>query len=73
MRTVQVTKYAFRIRTRLGLIIDNLMIHGEDALQAQKKLRQIHPRCEVLECVCHQGSVRVPVSLPELPRATAMR
>ncbi len=68
MRPVQVTKYAFRIRTRMGLVIDRLMIHGRDTEDAHKKLRQIHPRCEVLECVCHHGTVRVP-AMPDAAQA----
>ena len=34
MRQVAFTKYAFRIRTRLGLVVDNLTIHGKDELEA---------------------------------------
>jgi len=56
------TKYAFRIRTRLGVVVDNLMIHGRDELDAQRKLRQVYHGCQIIECVCHHGSVRVPVS-----------
>ncbi len=56
------TKYAFRIRTRLGIVVDNLMIHGRDEIDAQKKLRQIYRGCEIIDCVCHRGSVRVPVT-----------
>lgn len=56
------TKYCFRIRTRLGLVVDNLMIHGRDEAEAQRKLRQMYRDCEVVECVCHRGSVRTPVA-----------
>lgn len=56
------TKYAFRIRTRLGIVVDNLMIHGRDEIDAQKKLRQMYRGCEIIDCVCHRGSVRVPVA-----------
>ncbi|MFA7269184.1 MAG: hypothetical protein WC073_07565 [Sterolibacterium sp.] len=54
------TKYAFRIRTRVGLVVDNLMIHGQDEDDAQRKLRQIYRDCEILGCVCHRGNVRPP-------------
>ena len=30
MQAHQFTKYAFRIRTRQGVVVDNLMIHGRD-------------------------------------------
>jgi hypothetical protein len=56
------TKYAFRIRTRVGMVVDNLMIHGQNEADAQRKLRQMYRDCEILECICHHGSVRTPVS-----------
>ena len=43
------TKYAFRIRTRQGLVVENLMIHGRDEADAQRKLTQMYRHCEVLE------------------------
>lgn len=54
------TKYSFRIRTRIGLVVDNLMIHGHDEIDAQRKLRQIYRDCEILDCVCHRGNARMP-------------
>lgn len=62
MNPTSITKYAFRIRTRLGLVVENLMIHGRDEVDAYHKLRQMYHGCEVLDCVCHRGSVRVPVA-----------
>ena len=44
------TKYGFRIRTRDGLVVENLMIHGRDKADAQRKLTQMYRQCEVLEC-----------------------
>jgi hypothetical protein len=55
-------KYAFRIKTRMGVIVDNLMIQGRDELDAQRKLRQVYHDCQIIDCVCHHGSVRVPVT-----------
>ncbi len=55
-----IAKFAFRIRTRLGVVVENLMIHARDESEAQKRLRQMYHGCEVLECVCHIGTVRVP-------------
>ena len=43
-------KYGFRIRTRTGMVIDNLTIHGRDEADAQRKLRQMYLHCHVLEC-----------------------
>ena len=62
MHPPALTKYGFRIRTRVGLIVDKLMIHGRDERDAQRKLRQIYRDCEILQCVCHHGGVRVPVA-----------
>lgn len=56
------TKYAFRIRTRVGLVVDRLMIHGRDEREAQKKLRQMYRDCEILECICYRGAVKTPAA-----------
>jgi hypothetical protein len=57
MRPPLITKYCFRIRTRVGLVVENLMIHGRDEAEARSKLRQMYRDCEVLECVCYRGSM----------------
>ena len=44
------TKYGFRIRTRDGLVLENLMIHGRNEADAERKLMQMYRHCEVLEC-----------------------
>lgn len=63
MKVPSFVKYGFRIRTRPGLIVDNLMIHALDESDAQRKLRQMYPGCEILECICHAGSANgVPAS-----------
>lgn len=49
-RTVQ--KYGFRIRTRSGVVVDNLMIQGRDEAEARHKLCQIYNDCEILETRC---------------------
>lgn len=62
MRPPMLIKYGFRIRTRVGLVVDNLMIHGRDEAEAQRKLRQMYRDCEVIECVCHHGAARTPAA-----------
>jgi len=42
-------KYGFRIRTRSGAVVDNLLIFGRDESDAERKLRQIYLGCEILE------------------------
>lgn len=56
MQSPILTKYGFRIRTRVGFVVDKLMIHGRDHAEAQRKLRQIYRDCEILECVTHNGA-----------------
>lgn len=43
------TKYGFRIRTRSGAVVDNLLIFGRDESEAERKLRQMYLGCEILE------------------------
>ncbi len=54
------TKYGFRIRTRVGMTVDNLLIQGQDESDARRKLQQMYHNCEVLECVCQSGTGRSP-------------
>lgn len=42
-------KYAFRIETKTGQKVDNLVIHGTDQAHAESKLRQMYLRCQILE------------------------
>lgn len=42
-------KFGFRIRTRSGAIVDNLVIFGRDGSEAECKLRQMYLGCEILE------------------------
>ena len=46
-----VTKFGFRIRTRHGLIVENLAIHARDRADAERKLRQMYQQCEILQSV----------------------
>ena len=50
MQTVQVAKYVFRIRTRNGVVVDNLAIFGQCLDDAHRKLFQVYKGCEVLNC-----------------------
>lgn len=58
MKVPTLTKYGFRIRTKFGLVVENLMIHGEDEAGAERKLRQMYHGCEILECVRHDAMAR---------------
>ena len=49
MLPLSTTKFGFRIRTRQGLVVEHLMIHGRDEADAERKLRQMYLHCEILE------------------------
>ena len=49
MQTSPTSRYGFRIRTRSGAVVDNLLIFGRDEPDAERKLRQIYLGCEILE------------------------
>lgn len=49
MQLSPTAKYGFRIRTRSGAVVDNLLIFGKDETDAERKLRQIYLGCEILE------------------------
>jgi hypothetical protein len=43
-------RFGFRIRTRHGLVVENLVIHGRDEADAARKLRQMYQHCQIMEC-----------------------
>ncbi len=49
-------KFGFKIRTRSGLVVDNLLIPGKDQADAERKLNQIYRHCEILETKAVQQS-----------------
>ena len=54
MTSSAIINYGFRIRTRTGLIVNNLLIHGRDEVDAERKLRQMYQHCRILQCTVHQ-------------------
>jgi hypothetical protein len=67
MQAPVISKYGFRIRTRVGLVVDNLLIPGRDAADAERKLRQIYRDCEILDRSCQQPAVKaVPASYEDV-------
>ena len=44
------TKYGFRIRTRGGMMVENLQVHARDRAEAEQKIHQVYHHCEILEC-----------------------
>lgn len=43
-------RYGFTIRTRTGQRIDNVSIIAGSQKDAERRLRQMYLRCEILEC-----------------------
>lgn len=50
-------KFGFRIKTRGGMLVENLQVTARDRAEAERKLEQIYHRCEVIECM----EIRPPV------------
>jgi len=42
-------KYRFRIQTRLGFKVDNLLIHARDRSHAETKIRQMYLDCAIVD------------------------
>lgn len=61
MLAPSMTKFGFRIRTRVGVMVDNLVIQARDEAEAQRKLRQMYHGCEVIECARQCDTVRMHV------------
>jgi hypothetical protein len=57
MRAPIISKFGFRIRTRNGAVVENLLIAGRDAQDAQRKLMQMYQGCEILGA-CSMPPVR---------------
>jgi hypothetical protein len=62
--SLNTTKFGFRIRTRQGLVVEHLMIHGRDEADAERKLRQMYLHCEILERSVMQPAVMQPALAP---------
>lgn len=49
MNAPLMTKYVYQVRSRNGVIVDNLQIYGRDENDAVRKLQQMYPHCEILD------------------------
>ena len=70
--SVTTTKFAFRIRTRHGLVVEHLMIHGRDEADAERKLRQMYLHCEILERNIMKPAMLQPAYVPAAKTGDAM-
>ena len=51
-------KFGFKIKTRGGMVVDNLMVAARDRAEAERKVTQIYHRCEILECQELQQAIK---------------
>ena len=42
-------RYGFNIRTKLGQRVDNILILAASLSDAERRLRQMYTRCEIIE------------------------
>jgi hypothetical protein len=43
-------KHRFRVRTRSGTVVDNIVIAARDQADAERRLQMMYPRAQVLDC-----------------------
>ena len=51
-------KFGFKVKTRGGTVVDNLLIAARDRADAERKVCQIYYQCEILDCHEVQAPVR---------------
>lgn len=44
------TKFGFRIKTRGGMVVENLTVQARARDDAENRIRQIYRNCEILDC-----------------------
>jgi hypothetical protein len=44
-------RYGFNIRTRSGQPVDNISIMAATQADAERRLRQMYDRCQIVECL----------------------
>jgi len=42
-------KFGFKIKTRSGMVVDNLLVSAHDRAEAEQKILQIYHHCEILD------------------------
>lgn len=50
MQASTLVKFGFRIHTRAGGLVENIVIAGRDEADAVRKLQQMYRECEIIEC-----------------------
>ncbi len=52
-------RYGFNIRTRSGQRVDNISIMAASLADAERRLRQMYDRCQIVECLTQTIARRV--------------
>jgi len=52
-------RYGFNIRTRSGQRVENISIMAPSLADAERRLRQMYERCQIVECLTQTISRRV--------------
>ena len=60
-------KFGFKIKTRGGTVVENLMIAARDRADAERKVVQMYHHCEILEC--HEAQPALKEEALDLERA----
>jgi hypothetical protein len=53
-----VIKFGFKIKTRGGMVVDNLQVSARDRAEAEHKVNQIYHRCEIIDCLEVRAQVK---------------
>lgn len=43
-------KFGLKLRTRGGMVVENLMVQARDRAEAEQRIGQVYHHCEILEC-----------------------
>ena len=50
-------KFYFKVKTKSGGIVGNILIEAKDQYEAKNKLRQRYPDCQILNCEVKQSYI----------------
>jgi hypothetical protein len=45
-----VQKFGFKIKTRNGMLVENLQVQAHDREEAERRINQIYHQCVIIEC-----------------------
>jgi hypothetical protein len=56
---MSMVRYGFNIRTRSGQRVDNISILAATQADAERRLRQMYDRCQIVECLTQNVARRL--------------